>query len=94
MMPRLFAALDKNMRKKVKQLSEEQFIEVFEASAEMVRVNDELAKKIIIRDMIINKIKNLGNSEKHKEIEGEVLDYIPKLASALAITMSDGKFQK
>ena len=52
----LFEAMDKNMRKKVKVLSDEQFIEVFEASVEWMAYNQSLNKKVILSDIIKQKI--------------------------------------
>ena len=56
MMQPLFDNLDRNMRKKVKQLGDDQFTEVLENSIEFLRMNEELAHKINIRDLIKNKI--------------------------------------
>ena len=52
----LFTVLDKNMRKKVKTISDTQFIEIFEQSVELMQLNHELAKKLILGDLIKQKI--------------------------------------
>jgi hypothetical protein len=52
MLAPLFEALDKNMRKKVKSLSDDQWIEILEMSLEVMHLNEVLAKKVNIRDLI------------------------------------------
>lgn len=52
----LFAVLDKNMRKKVKTISDTQFVEIFEQSVELMQLNHDLAKKVILGDLIKQKI--------------------------------------
>jgi len=44
--------VDKNMRKKIKLISDEQWTEIFESSVELMQINYEMAKKIIISDII------------------------------------------
>jgi hypothetical protein len=59
MLATLKETLGKNMRKKVKSLTEDQWIEIFESCEEMQTINYELAKKNNVRDIIRNMIKNL-----------------------------------
>ena len=54
----LFDFIDRNQRKKLKQISDDQWVEVMENSLEFLQLNYELAKKINIRDLIRNKINN------------------------------------
>ena len=54
----LFQILDKNVGKKIKQLTDDQWIEVFEQSVEFYTLNDRLSKKIILRDLIRKKIND------------------------------------
>jgi len=65
----LFEVLQKNANKKVKQLTDDQFIEVFEQSVEFLTLNDRLSKKIIIRDLIRKKIGGLNISEMFADAE-------------------------
>jgi len=44
--------IEKNMKKKIKQFTDDQMIEIFENSREMENINEMLAKKVIIRDLI------------------------------------------
>jgi len=44
--------IEKNMKKKIKQFTDDQMIEIFENSREMENINELLAKKVIIRDLI------------------------------------------
>lgn len=48
----LMSAIDKNMRKKVKIITDEQWIEIFESSLELMQINFEMAKKTNISDLI------------------------------------------
>lgn len=80
----LFQILDKNVGKKVKQLSDDQWIEVFEQSVEFYTLNDRLAKKIILRDLIRKKINNQTIAEMFADAEWEVDDKLPKLTNSLA----------
>lgn len=81
--------LDKNMKKKVKKISDDQFIEMMEQSWELQVLNDGMAKKIIIRDLIRNRIQNLKVADKFKEFDDKVADNIPKLACVLASMFCD-----
>lgn len=64
MLATLKEVLEKNMRKKVKTISEEQWIEIIESCEEMQEINYELNKKNTVRDIIRNMIKNLSISAK------------------------------
>ena len=90
----LFQILDKNISKKVKGLTELQLIEIFEQSIEMQTLNDRLAKKINIRDLIKKKLGDLDISDKFQDAEQEVDSIVPKLTCCLANTLADKKFQK
>jgi len=90
MMPALFAMLDKNMKRKKKQIDDEQFIEVLEASVEMRQLNE--GKKINIRDILKQKIENKEISDKFKDVVAEVDNTLPKLVSVLLETMSEKDF--
>jgi len=61
----LMGVLDKNMRKKIKVISEEQWIEVFETSFEFAQINYEMAKKINISDLIKKKMANGSIPSQH-----------------------------
>ena len=50
--------LEKNAGKKIKEISNDQWIEVMEQSVEFFTLNDRLAKKIILRDLIRKKIND------------------------------------
>ena len=56
MMAFFFESLTRNMKKKIKVFTDDQWIECLEASLELQMVNMELAKKINIRDLIKNKM--------------------------------------
>jgi len=86
--------LQKNANKKVKQLSDDQFIEVFEQSVEFLTLNDRLSKKIIIRDLIRKKIAGLNISEMFECAEWEVDDKLPKLTNVMAELFCKAKFLK
>ena len=90
----LFQILDKNVGKKVKQLSDDQWIEVLEQSVEFYTLNDRLAKKIILRDLIRKKINNQTIAEMFADAEWEVDDKLPKLTNALAKQFVKVKFLK
>ena len=79
MVSNLIQSIEKNMKKKVKTLSDDQFIEVMESSQEMQQINFDLGKKIIIRDLIRNKIQGLSVSDKFADAESQILDKIPRL---------------
>ena len=64
MLATLKEVLEKNMRKKVKTISEEQWIEIIESCEEMQEINYELNKRNTVRDIIRNMIKNLSISAK------------------------------
>jgi hypothetical protein len=64
MLAMLKEVLEKNMRKKVKVISEDQWIEILECNEEMATINFELNKKNNVRDIIRNMIKNLPISNK------------------------------
>lgn len=88
----LFSILDKNIHKKIKVVTETQFIEIYEQSVEMQTLNDRLAKKINIRDLIKKKLGDLDISDKFAEAEQEVDSIVPKLTCCLANTFADQKF--
>ena len=88
----LFENIDKNMRKKVKSFTDDQWIEVLEVSFEMQQLNTDLGKKIIIRDLIRNKIAGLAISDKFKAVDQQVEQMVPKLICVLMETFSDMKF--
>jgi uncharacterized protein YaiL (DUF2058 family) len=90
----LFEAIDKNMKKKVKSLSDDQWIEVLECSLEMMHLNEELAKKIILRDMIRNKINGGTVSDKFKDVDQELEILIPKLVCVLQREFAEQEFVK
>ena len=94
MMANLFESLEKNMRKKVKKFTHDQFIEAIEMSREMQQANADLGKKTIIRDLIRNRILGLPISEKFADSEAEIIDKIPKLAHVIAQSFTDVKFLK
>ena len=56
MMAFFFESLTRNMKKKIKVFTDDQWIECLESSLELQMVNMELAKKINIRDLIKNKM--------------------------------------
>jgi len=56
MLKPLWEVLDKNMRKKIVKISDDQWVEVLEKSQELYELNEEANKKVIIRDLIRNKI--------------------------------------
>jgi hypothetical protein len=64
MLAMLKEVLEKNMRKKVKVITEDQWIEVLECTEEMQQINYELNKKNNVRDIIRNMIKSLPISNK------------------------------
>lgn len=88
----LFDAIEKNMRKKVKTLSDDQFIDIMENSLELMELNYMLAKKTNIKDLIRSKIENKPISDKFKDIEIEIEDKIPKLTTALKTMFSSMEF--
>lgn len=90
----LFQILDKNVGKKVKQLSDDQWVEVLEQSVEFYTLNDRLSKKIILRDLIRKKINDQTIAEMFADADWEVEDKLPKLTNALAKNFVKVKFLK
>lgn len=86
--------LEKNAGKKIKEISNDQWIEVMEQSVEFFTLNDRLAKKIILRDLIRKKINDQSISELFADAEWEVNDKLPKLAHVLARMFVKVKFMK
>lgn len=86
--------LDKNATKKVKVLTDDQYIEMFEQSVELLTLNDRLAKKIIIRDLVRKKISNGHIADMFADAEMEINDWIPKLTGVMAKSFSKVKFMK
>lgn len=60
----------------------------------MQTLNDRLAKKINIRDLIKKKLGDLDISDKFQDAEQEVDSIVPKLTCCLANALADKKFQK
>ena len=69
MLAMLKEVLEKNMRKKVKTISEDQWIEVMECTEEMQTINYDLNKKNNVRDIIRNMIKGLSISTKFENAQ-------------------------
>lgn len=90
----LMGILEKNMRKKIKVISDDQWVEIMENSKEIQKINDDLGKKNNFRDMIRNIIKNLNISEKFDDAVRQIDDIVPRLTSVLAVTFSNVKFIK
>jgi preprotein translocase subunit Sec63 len=90
----LMGILDKNIRKKVKVITDDQWVEVFENSKEVMAINDQLAKKNNFRDMIRNIIKGLSMSDKFDDAVKQIDDTVPRLTTVLAMTFSNVKFIK
>ena len=88
----LFDAIEKNMRKKIKSLTDDQFIEILEQSVEFQELNYDLAKKTNLRDLIKCKIENKPISDKFRDIELEIEDKIPKLTCALKMMFASTEF--
>ena len=65
----LLDVLDKNKRKKIKTISDEQFMEIFENSVELMKVNYDLKKKVVLSDLIKQKIQNHKIAEKFAEVD-------------------------
>ena len=59
--------MDKNVKKKVKVITDDQWVEIMESSAEVAKINDDLNKKNNFRDMIRNIIKKLPIADKFDE---------------------------
>lgn len=81
--------LDKNMKKKNKVISDEQWVEVFESSLEFMQINYEMAKKVIISDIVKQKIVNKKISDKFSEYSTKIDDILPRLACVLSIGMGE-----
>ena len=94
MLATLKETLGKNMRKKVKSLTEDQWIEIFESCEEMQQINYELAKKNNVRDIIRNMTKNLPLSQKFENAKKQIDDKLPRLTSVLAQSFTDKAFIK
>jgi hypothetical protein len=94
MLATLKEILGKNMRKKVKSLTEDQWIEIFESCEEMQTINYELAKKNNVRDIIRNMTKNLPISQKFDTAKKQIDDKLPRLTSVLAQSFTDKTFIK
>jgi len=69
MMAELMNMIENNMKKKKKEIENDQFIEVMENSLELIAFNYSLAKKINIRDLIRNKINGQKPAEKFADID-------------------------
>lgn len=69
MMAELMNMIENNMKKKKKEIENDQFIEVMENSLELIAFNYTLAKKINIRDLIRNKINGQKPAEKFADID-------------------------
>ena len=65
-----------------------------EQSVEFFTLNDRLAKKIILRDLIRKKINDQTISELFADAEWEVNDKLPKLTHVLARMFLKVKFMK
>lgn len=82
------------MRKKQKSISEDQWIEIFEASEEMQMINYMLAKKNNVRDIIRNVVKGLSVGDKFVAARQSIDDKLPRLTCVLAESFCDPKFMK
>lgn len=69
MMAELMNMIENNMKKKKKEIENDQFIEVMENSLELIAFNYTLAKKINIRDLIRNKINGQKPADKFADID-------------------------
>jgi len=92
MLKPLFEILDKNMRKKVAKISDDQWIEVLEQSQEIYELNEEAVKKVNIRDIIRSKIQGLKIATKFADIDSEIDILVPKLTSVLMSIFTDTEF--
>jgi len=92
MIGKLMDTLEKNMRKKIKVLTNDQLIEVVESSWELVVLNEEQGKKVILRDLIRNKIEGGSISDKFKETDQQLEQIVPRLISVLLETFSETDF--
>lgn len=94
MVTTLDEALEKNIKKKVRQVSDYQFIEIFENSRELQSLNDTMGKKVIIRDLIKQKINGLQISDKFIDYYQQIEDDVPRLCHAMLTTFTQAKFVK
>ena len=72
------------MRKKIKVITEEQWIEVLETSFEFMQINYEMAKKINISDIIKKKMAGGKMTDKNLEFSQQIDDKLPRLCWVLA----------
>ena len=86
--------MDKNVKKKVKVITDDQWVEIMESSAEVAKINDDLNKKNNFRDMIRNIIKKLPISDKFDEAVRQIDDIVPRLTTVLVATFAEVKFVK
>lgn len=94
MSAQLFMILDKNVGKKIKQMTDDQWIEVLEQSVEFFTLNDRMTKKIILRDLIRKQIAGQTIADMFADAEWEVTDKLPKLTNVLAKMFVKVKFLK
>ena len=64
--------LERNMRRKQKTISEDQWIEVIESSEEMQTINYDLAKKNTVRDIVRNMTRNLAVTNKFEDAQKQI----------------------
>lgn len=60
----------------------------------MLQLNHELAKKVIISDLIKQKMQSLKISDKFLEAEGQLDNQLPRLACVFAMSLSNTDFMK
>lgn len=88
----LFASLEKNIRKKVKEISELQWMEIMEESQELYELKVQIENKVNLKDLIKNKMKGLSASAKFQDLDREIDVLVPKLTSVLLETFSEPDF--
>ena len=94
MMHELVNVVEQNMKKKRKNIEDDQFIEITEHSLELIAFNYQLAKKINIRDLVRNKINGQKPAEKFADIDSQVENTLPKLTSVILDNLGLKKFYK
>ena len=94
MMVLMSEVMDKNIKKKVKVISDDQWIEVMENAIEVNQINDSLNKKNNFRDLVRQIIKKLNISDKFQGAVNQIDDIVPRLTTVLVMTFTEVKFVK
>ena len=92
MMFQLQEVIEDNLNHNKPQIEDDQFIEILEVSKEFQKLNEDLAHKTTIRDLIKNKIARQKPEEQFEHIDQQMENAFTKLATVLFQSIGSTNF--